>query len=618
VSWAHLQAILWLRWRLMANNWRRAGALNAILMMIIVVGLLATAVPLFAGCLAIGIYAFPKATPTHLLYVWDALAVGFVFFWSIGLMAELQRTESLSLSKLLHLPVSLRSAFAINYVSSLLSLTLVLFAPMLLGLGLALAITKGPLLLVVAPLTAAFLLMVTALTYQFQGWLASLMGNPRRRRTIVVMMTFGFVLISQLPSLMTFWNPLQRLKRPSTLSAELKQLTSDAQAGKIDGAELTRRQNEVIEKDKLAREEASRETAEQIRYTAIWLNRVVPIGWFPLGVMAAAEGNGLTAALCFGGMTLIGGASLGRAYRTTIAIYQGRSTGQQKNVQKAIAVAAPESGSATVAGKRRAKLLEANLPGFSEPVAAIALGGLQSLIRAPESKLMLMTPVILIIVFGSAIFKMPGDLPAPVRALAGVAAIGMALFGSLGMVANQFGFDRDGYRVFVLSAVPRRDILLGKNLGFTPFVLGMAAVMLIAVQVIRPMRWDHFLSMVPQAVSMFLLFCILANLLSIYAPMHIAAGSLKPAQVKLMPVLIQMAMMFCVFPLIEAPTLLPLAIESLLEWLGWTGGAPICLLLSLAFCAGVIFVYRLVLNWQGQLLHLREQIILETVTNRAT
>ena len=30
---------------------------------------------------------------------------------------------------------------------------------------------------------AAFVFALTALTYQFQGWLAALMSNPRRRRT---------------------------------------------------------------------------------------------------------------------------------------------------------------------------------------------------------------------------------------------------------------------------------------------------------------------------------------------------------------------------------------------------------------------------------------------------
>ena len=61
---------------------------------------------------------------------------------------------------------------------------------------------KGILLVPVFLLLAAFFLMVTALTYQLQGWLASLMSNPRRRRTVVVATTAIFVLIVQLPNLL--------------------------------------------------------------------------------------------------------------------------------------------------------------------------------------------------------------------------------------------------------------------------------------------------------------------------------------------------------------------------------------------------------------------------------
>ncbi len=52
-----------------------------------------------------------------LLLVWDGLVLAFLFFWLIGLLLELQRSEVLSLDKFLHLPVSLRGAFLINYLS---------------------------------------------------------------------------------------------------------------------------------------------------------------------------------------------------------------------------------------------------------------------------------------------------------------------------------------------------------------------------------------------------------------------------------------------------------------------------------------------------------------------
>ena len=123
-------------------------------------------------------------------------------------MTELQRTEPLSLSKFLHLPVSVNGAFLINYLSSLLRLSLIVFVPVMLGFCLALVVRQGDARCCPSCRSlAAFLLMVTALTYQFQGWLASLMSNPRRRRTVIVATTAIFVLIVQLPNLLNFFAP---------------------------------------------------------------------------------------------------------------------------------------------------------------------------------------------------------------------------------------------------------------------------------------------------------------------------------------------------------------------------------------------------------------------------
>jgi ABC-2 type transport system permease protein len=613
VNGEHLRAFLWLRWRLMANQWRRGGALNAALMTIVAVGLLVMVVPLFAGSFALGVFAFPNATPEHLLYAWDAMIVSFVFLWSIGLMTELQRTETLSLSKFLHLPVSPQGAFIINYVSSLLQLTLIVFVPVLFGSGLALVYSRGALFLGVLPLTAAFLLMVTALTYQFQGWLAALMSNPRRRRTVVVATTAVLVLIFQLPNLLRFsgpWSIEKRAEESTKFTGELQDLNRGFQSGEFDAIEHLRRQQELLEQHELATQEVNREDARRLRQTAMILNLVLPVGWLPLGVMNAAEGNLLPAILGSLGMSLIGAAALWRAYRTTIGLYQGQFASRARALATA---AAPPAR----AHKPGSLFLERRLPGLSDPVSAIALGSLRSLLRSPESKMMLLTPILMSAVFGSMILRSPKGTAGVSPSLVAIGAIAMALFGASQLMANQFGFDRDGFRVYVLSAAPRRDILLGKNVAFAPLMLGMAAVLLTALQLISPMRWDHFVSMLPQSISMFLLFCMLMNVLSIAAPMHIAAGSLKPTTFKLIPILLQLAVIVFVFPVIESPTLLPLAVEAGLEWQGWTAGVPICLLLSLLECAAVILLYRFSLNWQGRLLRAREQTILDTVTNRA-
>ena len=45
----------------------------------------------------------------------------FLFFWLIGLIVEIQRSETIDLPKLLHLPVALGRVFVLNYVASHLS-----------------------------------------------------------------------------------------------------------------------------------------------------------------------------------------------------------------------------------------------------------------------------------------------------------------------------------------------------------------------------------------------------------------------------------------------------------------------------------------------------------------
>ena len=263
-------------------------------------------------------------------------------------------------------------------------------------------------------------------------------------------------------------------------------------------------------------------------------------------------------------------------------------------------------------------LVEARLPGMSEPVSAIALGGFRSLIRSPEAKMMLLSPVIMIPIFGSMLWRGRAGIPESLRPLVAIGGMVLVLFGVIQLMGNQFGFDRDGFRVFILSPASRRDILLGKNLVFAPLVLGFAVILLTIVQVVCPLGLDHFLGMFPHFVSMYLLFCIFTNLMSIYTPVHVAAGSLKPSNPKTSTVFLQLLMFFFLFPLTQAPTLMPLGIETLSKFMGWTTGVPIYLLLCLVECAIVVVVYHFSLIWLGDLLQAREQKILESVTKPVT
>jgi hypothetical protein len=131
------------------------------------------------------------------------------------------------------------------------------------------------------------------------------------------------------------------------------------------------------------------------------------------------------------------------------------------------------------------------------------------------------------------------------------------------------------------------------------------------------MRLDYVLALPPQLVMMYLLFCMLANCLSIFAPMPTRPGTMKPINVKTLPLLIHFGFML-LFPFVLLPALVPLVTELVLADLGWVRqGVPICLPLSLVECAAIVGAYRLLLPWQGGLLQAREQRILEVVTTRA-
>ncbi len=326
--------------------------------------------------------------------------------------------------------------------------------------------------------------------------------------------------------------------------------------------------------------------------------------------MSAAEGRVVPSILGLLGMTLIGTSSLWRAYDATVRQYQGLST--NRKARPVPVIAAPSS-----VRKSADLLLEARLPGFPEPVLAVALAGFQSLVRSPEAKMMLLTPVIMTPILGSMLWRERHGIAESVRPLAATAGMVFVLLGVVQMMGNLFGFDRDGFRVFVLCAAPRRDILLGKNLAFAPVALGTAAILLAIIQAICPMRLDHLLAMVPQYVSMFLLFCMCTNLLSIYAPLHVAPGSLKPTYPKMTTALLQVMMILILFPLTQSVTLVPLGIEVVLRLLGWMEGVPICLLLSLAECTAVVGIYWVSLGIYGDLLRAREQKILESVASRS-
>ena len=252
------------------NQMRQEGLVNTVILAVLVAGGIAAVPIAFVVAFSIGFFMLPSAPVKVIMYVWDGVVVGFLAAWLTGVMISLQRSEVLSLDKFLHLPVSPAGAFVLNYASSLLGGSTLVFGPFMLGLSLGLTFGIGPAMLVQLPLAAAFVLMTSALTYHFQGWLATLMVDQRRWRNLVVIASLVAATLGVLPGFMALTS-LPRTKFPTELTEEQK-------------------------------EERRKKVEETVRI----VNLMAPPGWLPLGAMAAAEDNLLPGLIGTLAMTLIG------------------------------------------------------------------------------------------------------------------------------------------------------------------------------------------------------------------------------------------------------------------------------------------------------------------------
>ncbi len=605
--WRQFQAVIWLRWRLSVQQWKRGGSLHALLGIILFVFVVTASASSFFVALLVGVLALPELTPDHLMLMWDVILALFLFFWVTGLVTELQKSKALSLEKLLHLPISLTGAYLLNYFSSWVSLSMLFFLPTALGLCTALVIVKGAMLLILLPLLLSFLVMITALTHQLRGWLQVLMVNKRRRRTVIAVATGVFILLVQVPNLINVaFQRSHRREGPSEYQQAVDALQEKMAQGEIDVAHYHKRRTAL----KLKRQEKrSQERTRKYQFVvknATLANVYVPIGWLPIGARSAAAGNlwpGLAGTL---GALLIGAASLWRSYHTTMRFYRGGFGVRAKKKRR--------SADRTKDVSRN--FLENEFTWMPDQATAVMLAAFRSLLRGPEGKMLLLTPIFLFGFFG-VMFFWGRELPIapPVRPFLGIGVISMVMLCFAQVLCNPFGFDRSGFRSLVLSPCPRHRILLGKNLAVAPLAIGVGVVTLVALQCLVTLTVAHLLATVLQLLITYVLYCLLANVVAVYAPAAIAVGSLKPAKSNFVTVLIHLVTAL-VSPVAMLPGAILLGADVLMHQNGWLPGLPLYLVGSIVELGGAIWLYRQLLPVQGRLLQQRERTILDTVTMR--
>jgi ABC-2 type transport system permease protein len=582
MNWRQLSTLIWLRWRLTRNQFSRGGTLNAVLRILGLSAGVILSLGAGVGGLIGGAIALPEASPLTVLSVWDLIIAAFLLIWLIGVLAEIQRAESIDLTRLLHLPVSLQGVFVMNYLASHITPTLIIFVPGALGLCLGLLWSKGLAMIFLAPLLLTFLFMVTAWTYCLRGWLVTLMINPRKRRNVIVIATMSIVLLGQLPNL--YVNVYLRHSRNHTSQAAPAAVNAPA-SSQTDSDPL----------------------GKFLSPAFVSSHNYVPILWLPNGAMALTAGNPWPAVWGSLGTLVLGAAGLARAYRSTLRFYRGQS----------ITTAAKPKISSSAAAVPQKNFLEKQIPFVPEEVAALALAFFRSLTRAPEIKMALVVNLVVIVMVGAGVIspfsKKPGET---LRVFMATGSVAVTFFGLLQLLFNQFGYDREGFRTLVLLPASRRHVLFAKNLSFAPVICFLGLVLLALITVLAHLPILVVLAACLQLVAMFLLISIAANFFSILVPYRIASGSMKaakpPAKTVFMILLTQL-----LFPLLTLPIFIPPLLGLLSKTLGWLSLPIVDAFLSLLLLALAVLLYHHSLNGLGQFLEKREKDILLIVSHDA-
>jgi len=226
-----------------------------------------------------------------------------------------------------------------------------------------------------------------------------------------------------------------------------------------------------------------------------------------------------------------------------------------------------------------------NIPFLPAPVAAVFEKEMRYLGRSAPMLLTLVTPVIMLAVFGlgpthnGAFLKRSPDLSYPIGA-------GYALILLTNLIYNNFGADGSGVQFFFASPAPIHTVVLGKNLAHMTILLGEMIILWISVSLMFSPP-TVFMTLTAFAAMMFAAPINLAagNLLSLYSPKRVDFGTFGRQRASQVTVLLSLAIQAVVIGCCVATFILARQLQR--------RELAILIFLALAFIAGVAYVLSL-------------------------
>lgn len=631
---------IWLRFRLRYNQVTHSSKLAQALGMLGIAFVACATLSVWMGGL-LGGYFFTRlvGVENHFL-LWDGLLLIATVSWAIHVLNEAQRGDPITFDKILHLPITPAQAFVVNYLSSLGSTVFFMTVGGFLGFILGSIFVLGWVGFLFLIPTACFLFSMTALTYWLQGWLAAVMANPRKRQTVLVAIPIVIIALVQIPVQTLNWSTDRergKIAQQKATSPPAAEAVVESKADSVDSgvqpeaaAENVPDQNadaaaaaelspeEAREKRKQERAERRREELARWKQAFTIANYVFPPLW-TAGAVQAWTVPGLRWWLPLGtsvAMVLAGGVALRASYRSTLQYWRGewdlgsksKRQGSQGPVEIPKEVLANSSG--------RVPWIERRLPWVSEEASAVATMTWTAMLRAPEVKLYLFLPLLAPAILGMVFRKGLSSFNDYWKGLVLCGFSAFAMLVASGIAGNMFGYDRSGFRAFVLSPMDRRSLLLGRNLAYAPLI----AVLTLSATFVFCLLYQVGLgmSLLAMLITLTMLgpYLLVMNWMAILTPFPIASGSVQPKHFDFGSVVLNLVLSM-ILPFILGVSLLPIGAQFLLGKLlptldGWPLGIPLSILLFV----GSLWLHRTVLPYQAKLLEKREKELLRIVTSK--
>ena len=203
IFFRQLVALVAVRIRLSRNQQLKVGKINFYLSRVVYLLLGITSFGSFLTTAIGGAYFFGNFSEQRCYTFWSVSILGFVIYWLIMFVGQIQQTETISFEKLLHLPLSVKAAFFLNYLSSYANSATWLCCPFLFGLSIGMIAAKGAVMWKLFFATLAILLLMTALSYQIRGWFAGLMQNKRLKSFVLLAVPLSAFMLLPLSMLNT-------------------------------------------------------------------------------------------------------------------------------------------------------------------------------------------------------------------------------------------------------------------------------------------------------------------------------------------------------------------------------------------------------------------------------